>query len=119
MHPLLDAFFATNSTNTLTLLVALRVDTCLCIPFLHLLPLGCRHGHVLNSAALVELPLFLKLDDIGDDIDEHAGLEQRLPGVVLEAENEHAHAQTLLGVADAVYEVGVAREKRDTVDVGA
>lgn len=54
--------------------------------------------------------LLLQRDYVLHDVDEHAGLEEGLAGVVLETHDHHFHAEALLSVPDAVYEVTVTRK---------
>ena len=54
--------------------------------------------------------LLLQGDYVLHDVDEHAGLEEGLTGVVLETHDHNFHAEALLSVPDAVYEVTVTRK---------
>jgi hypothetical protein len=74
---------------------------------------GSRDSRLLGEVG----SLLLQRDDLLHDVDEHAALQEGLPRVVLKAHYHHLHAQPLLRVPNAVYEVTVTREKSDTIDI--
>jgi hypothetical protein len=62
--------------------------------------------------------LLLQQNDLLHDVYEHATLQQGLASIVLKSHDHDLHAETLLGVPDAINEVTVTRKESDTVDVG-
>lgn len=118
-YPLTDfnltlLLFAHFHNSTLRIInIFLRCCRSLLHYYLFLSSLGSHDSRLLGEVG----SLLLQGDDLLHDVDEHAALQEGLPRVVLKAHYHHLHAQPLLRVPDAVYEVTVTREKSDTLDI--
>ena len=108
-------FLFANYYNFRIIYVFIRCDR----PFnlwLYLFLLACLwyHGWLFSETG----SLLLQKYDLLHYVNEHATLKQGLTSVILKAHNHNLHTQSLLGVADAINEVTIARKECNTVNIG-